>query len=52
MPPTIDSYRIGKAIKNTIYTGAYLEPLNARNIKTTAAVGKLLKTIIKGLRKV
>lgn len=51
MPPTIDSYNIGKAIKKTMYIGAYLEPLKARKINTNAAVGTLLKTIINGLRK-
>lgn len=51
MPPTIDSYRIGKEIRKTIYTGAYLEPLNTRNKKTNAAVGKLLKIVIKGFKK-
>lgn len=52
MPPTIDSYKIGKAIRKTMYIGAYLEPLNARKIKTTAAVGKLLNIIIKGFKKI
>lgn len=50
MPPTIDSYNIGKEIKKTMYIGAYLDPLNAKNKKTKAAVGKLLKTVINGLK--
>ena len=52
IPPTMDSYKMGKAMRSTIYTGAYLEPLKAKNKNTKAAVGKLLKIVIKGLRKI
>ena len=52
IPPTMDSYRMGNAMRNTIYTGAYLEPLIAKNINTTAAVGKLLNTVIRGFMKI